>query len=652
MEDIKKLIRKNYLQYASYVILDRAIPHVIDGLKPVQRRILHTLNTIDDGKFQKVANVVGQTMAYHPHGDASINDALVNMANKRYLFDRQGNFGNLFTGDHAAAARYIETRLSPLARDTLFNKDLTSFIPSYDGRKLEPTCLPAKIPLALLLGAEGIALGMSTRIFPHNFTETLEAEISVLEGKEFSIIPDFQSAGIMDASQYDKGNGKIKLRARITIIDEKTLVIEDICYGTTTESLIRSIDDAAKKGKIRIEGISDYTSEKVEIEIKLPRGQYAKNILPQLYAFTDCEVSISPQCIVIKDQYPWETNVEEILRFHVDKLKEYLKAELEIEKERTEQKIFEKTLEQIFIENRLYKKIENVTTYEKIATTIDASFKPYHSELSHEPTNEDFERLLAIPIRRISKFDIEKNQNDIGNYTKKLVGIEKSLKNIKKYTIKYLKDLIKKYGHDFPRRTKVEEFHDIARRAIATRKVRVYFDQEHGFIGTKVSSDIYFDCTDLDKVLLMYQDGTYSVMNIPEKYYVRHHDDDARVVYVSPADKKTIIRTIYRDLKTNYCYAKAFIIKQFILERRYNYIPDGTSLELITTKSGTRVDIRFKPKTRQKVSKIILDLDSVAIKSVSTRGTRIASKEVKKVKKIESVKKSKEIPQEPQKSNE
>src|ERR1700722_1672954 len=377
MDDLKQQMKKHFIQYASYVILDRAIPNVTDGLKPVQRRILETLFRQNDDKLHKVANIVGQTMQFHPHGDAPIYEALVNLANKGYLLDRQGNFGNLHTGDPSAAARYIETRLSPLARETMFNPDITETIASYDSRNQEPVTLPAKIPLLLMQGAEGIAVGMSTRILPHNFTELLEAEIAYLEGRPFKIYPDFPTGGIMDRSQYDKGKGKIKLRAKIETKDPKTLVIREICYGTTTESLIRSIDEAAKKGKIKIEAIDDYTAKDIEIEIKLPRGQYAKEILDALYGFTECEVSLSSQIVVIKDGFPWETDVHEVLAYNAEKLMGFLKRELEIERERLLEKLFYKTLERIFIEERIYKKIESVKTLEGIHETLEAAFRPY-----------------------------------------------------------------------------------------------------------------------------------------------------------------------------------------------------------------------------------------------------------------------------------
>ncbi|MFN4174005.1 MAG: DNA gyrase subunit A, partial [Parachlamydiaceae bacterium] len=327
MDDLKHQMKDYFLQYASYVILDRAIPNVFDGLKPVQRRILHTLYKMHDDKLHKVANVVGQTMQFHPHGDAPIYEALVNLSNKGYLLDQQGNFGNIFTGDPSAAARYIETRLSELARETMFNPDLTETVPSYDGRNQEPVVLPAKIPLLLMQGADGIAVGMATHILPHNFKELLEAEIAYLQGEKYKLVPDFPTGGILDASGYEKGKGKVKLRAKIDIVDPKTLVIREICYGTTTESLIKSIDEAAKRGKIKIEAINDYTASHVEIEIKLPRGQYAEELINGLYAFTECEVALNSQIIVIRDNRPWETDVHQILELHADTLVQYHRRE-------------------------------------------------------------------------------------------------------------------------------------------------------------------------------------------------------------------------------------------------------------------------------------------------------------------------------------
>ncbi|HEV8053120.1 MAG TPA: DNA topoisomerase IV subunit A [Parachlamydiaceae bacterium] len=629
MEDVKQLMQHHYLKYASYVILDRAIPNVFDGLKPVQRRILHTLWTMHDGKLHKVVNVAGQTMAFHPHGDAPITEALVNMSNKGYLLDQQGNFGNIFTGDPAAAGRYIETRLSALAKETMFNPDLTEFVASYDGRHQEPTCLPAKIPLLLMQGAEGIAVGMATSILPHNFVELLEAEIALLEGREVMILPDFPTGGIMDASDYQHGRGKVKLRAKIEIKDPKTIVITQICYGTTTESLIRSIDEAAKRGKIKIEAIHDYTAEKVEIEIKLPRGQYAEELINSLYGYTDCEVSLSSQMIVIKDDLPAELSVMEILSLHVEKLQGYLKKELEIKKGRLLEKIFDKTLEQIFIENRIYKKIEDIASYDKIHQVIEKGLQPFHDQLIRVPTYDDREKLLNIPIRRISRFDLDKNQEEIASTNKVLLGIEKNLKNIKKFTVSYLEELLDKYGKDFPRKTSIQQIEQVDMRAIKTRAIKVGFDPESGFVGTKVGGDNILECTNFDKLLVFFKDGTYTVINVPEKQYVHHEGN--KVVYVGVADKKSVLSAIYKDPKRHICFVKRFIVSQFILDKTYRYIEEGMELVFLTTQSNIKVELQYIPKVKQKATKAIFEIDSALVKGVSAKGTRMSTKEIKKV---------------------
>lgn len=629
MDDVKLLMKDNYIKYASYVILDRAIPNVIDGLKPVQRRILYILWLMHDGKLHKVANVAGQTMAYHPHGDAAIIEALINLANKGYLLDRQGNFGNLFTGDPAAAARYIETRLSPMAKDVLFNPDLTLTVPSYDGRNQEPVCLPVKIPLLLIQGAEGIAVGMSTSILPHNFVELLEAEIAILEGREFTILPDFPTGGMMDASQYNKGRGKVKLRARIDVVDAKTIIIREICYGTTTESLIRSIDESAKRGKIKIESINDYTADKVEIEIKLPRGVYAQDVIEALYGFTECQVTLNPMMVTIKDDRPWEGDVHDILRLHTEKLVEYLKRELEIEFGRLHEKIFEKTLEQIFIENRLYKLIENISSYEKIHDVIEDGLKPFHGLLSRLPVYDDRERLLNIPIRRISRFDLDKNKDDIRALQEEAGKVEKNLKNIKKFAISYIKGLLTKYGKDFPRKTEFQTIEQVDRRAIETRQIKVGYDPVAGFIGTKVTGALTLECTNFDKILVVYKDGTYLVINIPEKQYI--HQDGKKVIYTGVADKKTIFNVVYKDPKTHLACAKKFVISKFILDKTYRYFDEGMELLLITTEPDPEVEIQFIPKPQQRYAKAPFSFKNVLVKGVSANGIRMTSKQVKKV---------------------
>lgn len=629
MDDIKQLMQLNYLKYASYVILDRAIPNVVDGLKPVQRRILFTLWKMHDGKLHKVANVAGQTMAYHPHGDAPITEALVNMSNKGYLLDQQGNFGNIFTGDPAAASRYIETRLSDLAEHTLFNPELTPMIPSYDGRHQEPIYLPAKIPLVLMQGADGIAVGMATHILPHNFIELLEAEIAILEGSEYTIYPDFPTGGIMDASDYQKGKGKVKLRAKIEIRDPKTLVITEICYGTTTESLIRSIDEAAKRGKIKIDSINDYTAEKIEIEIKLPRGQYAQDLIDALYAFTECEVTLNSSIVVIKDNLPWEPSVNEILELHTHLLQGYLLTELEIERGKLTEKIFEKTLEQIFIENRLYKKIENVATYDKIHAVIESGLEPFHALLSRIPTYDDRERLLNIPIRRISRFDLDKNQEEIAAIKVKLAKVEKDLKNIKKFTIHYIRGLIQTYGKEFPRKTQLQSIEQVDMRAIATRTVKVGFDPVSGFVGTKVAGNHVFECTNFDKILLVFKNGTYTVISIPEKQYVHHEGN--KVVFAGVADKKTILNVAYKDSKTHICFAKRFIVTKFILDKIYPYMEEGMELQYISSSQNPVLELQLIPKVNQKQSKVEFNFANLAVKGVTSKGIRMDKRPIKKI---------------------
>jgi topoisomerase-4 subunit A len=623
MDDLKSQMKDHFIKYASYVILDRAIPNVVDGLKPVQRRILEILWRQNDEKLHKVANIVGQTMQLHPHGDAPIYEALINLANKGFLLDRQGNFGNIYTGDPSAAARYIETRLSPLARETLFNPDITEKIPSYDGRNFEPVTLPAKIPLLLMQGADGIAVGMSTHILPHNFTELLEAEIAYLEGRNFKIYPDFPTGGIMDRSAYDKGRGKIKLRAKIEIKDPKTVVIREICYGTTTESLIRSIDEAAKKGKIKIEEINDYTAKDVEIEIKLPRGQYAEDLLDALYGFTECEVTLTSQIIVIKDGLPWETDVHEILAYNAEKVVEFLRRELIIERDRLLEKIFYKTLERIFIENRLYKKIETVKTLEGIHETLIDSLKPFRKKLLREPTQDDRDKLLQIPIRRISQFDIEKNKDEIAILEQSHRDVEKHLKNVKKYAIDHLKKLILKFGNDYPRKTRMKAIEEIDRRAIETKEIKVGFDLSTGFVGTKVSGPSHFSCTNFDKLLVLYKDGTYKVSNIPDKQYFEN------LIWTGVADKKTVLNVVYKTRDTKQVWAKRFIVEKFILDKTYRFLEEDMELETISSSLHGTIELEFSPKARQK--RKTFALDEIPIKGAQTRGVRLSTEKVKKV---------------------
>lgn len=620
MADLKEQMRTYFLQYASYVITDRAIPNVVDGLKPVQRRILEMLRRQNDEKLHKVANIVGQTMQLHPHGDAAIYEALVNLANKGFLLDRQGNFGNLNTGDPSAAARYIETRLSSLARKTLFNPEITETTLSYDGRNEEPITLPAKIPLLLMQGADGIAVGMATQILPHNFTELLQAEISYLEGKPFRIYPDFPTGGIMDKSEYNKGKGKVKLRAKVQIKDAKTLVIKEICYGTTTEAVIRSIDEAAKKGKLKIESINDYTARDVEIEIKLPRGQYAEDTIDALYAFTQCEVTLNSQVIVIKEEMPWETDVHEILGYNAEKLVEFLKRELHIEKDKLLEKIFLKSLERIFIENRLYKEIEKVKTLEAIHKTLAASLKPHCKKLLREPTEEDRDRLLQIPIRRISQFDIDRNRDEIEGLTTSHELVEKKLKNVKKVAIDYLQELIEKFGNQYPRRTKFKSIEEIDRRAIETKEIEVGFDVNTGFVGTKVATGAHFSCTNFDKILVMSKDGSYRIISITDKHFVD------QLMFAGMADRKTIFHVIAREKSTGKTWAKRFIVDKFILDKPYRFVNEGMEILFFSSEPDPTIELYFPGK---KTKKVILHFSEIPLQSAQTRGTLVGQAKAK-----------------------
>lgn len=433
----------------------------------------------------------------------------------------------------------------------------------------------------------------------------------------------------MDASMYENGKGKIKLRAKIEIQDPKTIKITQICYSTTTESLIRSIDEAAKRGKIKIEEINDYTADKVEIEIKMPRGHYAQELLDALYAYTECEITLNSQIIVIKDDLPWEPNVDEILHLHTQKLQEYLKRELEIEFNRLQEKIFDKSLEQIFIENRIYKKIEELSTYDLIHATIAEALTPFHEQLLRIPTQEDRERLLNIPIRRISRFDIQKNQEEIAAFRLDLLRIEKDLRSIKKVAIRFLQRLIKKYGNDHPRRTMIQTIEVIDRKAIETKQIKLAYDSELGFLGTKVSKGEQIECTNFDKILIVYKDGTYTVTSIPEKLYIHHNGKKA--IHIGVADKKTVLNIAYRDPKTQYTYAKRFIVDKFMLDKTYRFLDEGMQLDVLTLDPTQPLELQFIPKVKQKTGKAIFSFENVLVKGISAKGIRMATRPVKKI---------------------
>lgn len=619
---LRQMMEQNFIEYASYVIKERAIPDVDDGLKPVQRRILWSLFRMHDGKFHKVANVIGHTMQYHPHGDASIGGALVVLANKEYFFQKQGNFGNIFTGDMASAARYIECRLSPLGLEVLFNNDITEFIDSYDGRNQEPVVLPVKIPSLLMLGTEGIAVGMSTKILPHNFNELLEAQISVLRGEDFELYPDFQQGGAMDVSEYEDGNGKVKLRAKIDR-DGRKLIIREIPATTTTESLIASIERAVEKNKIKVAAINDYTAETVEIEIVPTRGQDPAKMLKALYTYTDCSVSVSCNMMVICDGFPVQMDVSSVIKRNTEKLLYYLQRELEIELNRLEELFHAKTLAQIFIENRIYKRIEECESFEKVMEAVYKGLEPFRDQLKRDVNDDDIQKLLAIPIRRISLFDIRKNQKELDDILAEIDEVNKNLKRLNKYAIDYLQDLLKKYGHLFPRRTEIDEFKKIDRKAVALNNIKVGWDRKDGYIGTNVKSDDVVTCNEFDHLLCIERKGDYKIINIPEKIFV------GRLYDFRKYDDKLEFGVIYKEQKTGKHYAKRTVIDKFIVDRTYRLCPKNCRLELLTPRSDSIYTIIEETRSGPKETE--LNLKDYPMRSAKARGLLIGSKPVAKI---------------------
>ncbi|MDA8163463.1 MAG: DNA topoisomerase IV subunit A [Desulfobacteraceae bacterium] len=642
--ELHKLFDENFIDYTSYVVKERAIPDVADGLKPVQRRILQTLQNMDDGRFHKVANVVGEAMKLHPHGDASIFAALVNLANKDYLIDRQGNFGNVYTGDQASAARYIECRLSPLARETLFNKDLTEYVESYDGRMQEPVTLPAKIPLLLMLGAEGIAVGMATKIMPHNFGELLDAQKKILRGEAFEVLPDFPKGGLLDASDYGDGNGRLKVRAVIEEKDEKTIVIKEIPHGTTTETLIESIEKAARSGKIKIASINDYTAEEAEIEIKLARGIYAKDTIKALYAFSDCEIAIVPNLTVIRDNNPVTMSVEEVLRYNTEKLVADLEMELGIELGRLKEKLHAALLEQIFIEERLYKEIEEETTYELVVKAVENALAPFRDRLLREVTREDVERLLEIRIKRISRYDINKKKKEVKDLRDRIKEVETHLEDMVGFTIGYLDGLLDKYGHLYPRRTRLETFQEVTVRAVALSNLVVGYDRETGFLGTQIKAEpeMSFSCSEYDRILLIHKTGAYKVINVADKLFVGHD-----LEWFGKVEENLLFNVIYRDGEHNLSFLKRFTTPRFILEKEYHLFPEHrqSQIQLLKTGQGVRVKVYLAPSKRARSNILDLAMDDFLIKGAPAIGKRVSDRPVRKV--VEVVDAEAAAPEEP-----
>ena len=632
---LHRLFDENFLEYTSYVIRDRAIPAIEDGLKPVQRRILQTLYNMDDGRFHKVANVVGETMKLHPHGDASIFAALVNLANKEYLIERQGNYGNIFTGDQASAARYIECRLTPLAKEVLFYPELTEFIDSYDGRMKEPVVLPAKLPLLLLQGAEGIAVGMATKILPHNFNELLRAQIAILRDEDFQIFPDFPQKGLLDVSDYQDGNGKVRIRAKIEAKDDKTVVIREIPFGATTQSLTDSIEKVAKAGKIKIISINDFTAEEVEIEIKLARGVHAQDTIDALYAYTDCEISVSPNLTLIRGNNPEVLSVSEVLRYNTRQLVTLLTKELEIELSHLKEKLHARKLEQIFIEERIYKKIEEIKIYNEIIETISNSLLAFSEELQRPATKDDIEKLLEIRIKRISRFDIERQKKEIREIEKNIRAVEKALRDTIGHSISYLEKLLQTYGPDHPRRTEIRQFSQIDVREVAPANLHVAYNAESGFFGFQVKSEeggmTPVACSEYDKVLLIFTDGRYKVVNVPEKIFVGHD-----LAWFGRVDKEQVFNLIYRDGKENLAYIKRCKTPAFILDKEYRLFPehDRSKLVLILTGDNKHARVYLTPSSRAHSHIVDIHFDEIAIKGVTALGKRASNRTMRRVQEI------------------
>lgn len=619
-------VDRGFLDYASYVIRDRAIPNLADGLKPVQRRILWALHEKDDGRFIKVANVVGHTMQYHPHGDASIGDALVVLANKRYLIEGQGNFGNIFTGDPAAAPRYIECRLTELARTEVFNDSITEFIPSYDGRNKEPVTLPCKLPLTLMLGTEGIAVGLSARILSHNFPELLEAQIAILKKQPFKCLPDFTTGGLMDARDYQDGKGSVKVRAKIKTKDETTVVIKEIPPTTTTESLIASIEDAVAKGKLKVKSINDFTSENVEIEIKCPAGVDAEKLVDALYAFTACEVSISSRIIVIKDNRPVELTVSEVLHENTDQLVRILKRELELREKNLLDELHYRTLERIFIEERIYKAIEKCKTNEAVMAAVYDGFKPFKRQLVRDIVDADVERLLQVRIRRISLFDINKHREEMEKTKADLETTRQHLKGLTRYVIGHLEALLEKYGPLYPRlTTKSSRHEEVDVKAVAFKSFKVAYDRASGYVGYKVSGEEFkLECTKFDKVLLVFKDGTYKVTELPEKMFV-----GSDLFYCGLPDRETVFTCAYTDRKAS--YLKRFTFGGTILNKAYLCIPEKSRILFFAPDTPKILYIRYKPAPHQKINQQTCDPNKIEIKSPKTRGRQISIKDISSV---------------------
>ena len=630
-----------FLDYASYVILERAVPDLNDGLKPVQRRILHSMNRLDDGRFNKVANIIGHTMQFHPHGDASIGDALVQLGQKDLVIDMQGNWGNTLTGDSAAAPRYIEARLSKFAREVVFNPKTTEWKASYDGRNKEPVTLPVKFPLLLAQGVEGIAVGLASKIMPHNFNELIDASIKILQEKEFEIFPDFQTGGMVDVSRYNDGlrGGRIRVRAKIIQEDKKTLVITEIPFSTTTVSLIESIISANDKGKIKIKKIDDNTAENVEIVVHLAPGVSPDQTIDALYAFTNCEVSISPNSCVIYEEKPQFLGVKEILRINTAHTVHLLKRELEIRLEELEDQWHNSSLEKIFIENRIYLTIEDCETWECVLDTIRKELEPFKKLLRREITEDDLVRLTEIKIKRISKFNAFKAEDLIKSVEEEMEEVKNHLIHLVEYAINYFRQIKKKYGKDRDRHTEIRSFDNIEAAEVAVANQKLYVNREEGFAGTSLKKDEFVtECSDIDDIIVFREDGTLLVTKVASKVFV-----GKKILHIDvfkKNDDRTIYNMIYRDGKRGKYFVKRFAVKGVTRDKEYDLTQgkeDSKVVYLTANPNGEAEVIRvyLRPKPKMKKTNFDFDFGELAIKGRNVKGNTLTKHVVKNIVKSE-----------------
>ena len=626
-----------FLDYASYVILERAVPDLMDGLKPVQRRILHSMFDLEDGRYNKVANIVGHTMQYHPHGDASISDAMVQIGQKELLIDMQGNWGNIYTGDKAAASRYIEARLSKFALEVVFNPKTTNWQLSYDGRKKEPIHLPVKFPLLLAQGAEGIAVGLSTKILPHNFNELIDGSIKYLKGRSFKIFPDFQTGGSIDVKNYNDGNrgGRVKVRAKVEKHDKNIIIIKEIPYGTTTASLIESIIKASEKGKLKIKKIEDNTSSEVEVLVYLPSGSSIQKSIDSLYAFTQCEVSISPLSCIISNNKPHFLGVRDILKISTDNTKELLKKELEIQLNELESQWHTISLERIFIENRIYRDIEEKTTWDEVISTIENGLEPFKNKLKREIILDDIKKLTEIPIRKISKFDLDKVKEKLANIEANIDEVKNNLKHLVEYAIQYFTHLKKHYGKEKKRKTIIDEFDDLDKKKISIKNQKLYVNREEGFVGTSMRKDeLVCECSDLDDIIIFTEDGIMKVIKVDSKVFVGKNIK--HISLFNSDSKNKIYNLIYRDGKNGTSFMKRFKVSGVIRDKEYD-LTQGKDLSKVLYFSVNNIDeadvvtVYLRKKASLRKDKFEQDFGDLIIKGRDSKGNIVTKDSVRKV---------------------